>query len=85
MASLFYLQINLLSMFFDKSGVLPALNRFSGILTRIHVTKAADSANFHHFGVFICTVIEALTIALCMHAADCQAINFLQTWIRKSD
>lgn len=89
MAGLFYLQIKLLFMLFDKfwdiTGNIVSLNCFSSILKQKYITKAANSTNFHHFDDILYMVVEALTITLCIYIADYQIINSFQSWINKSN
>lgn len=81
-AGLFHLQINMLSLFFDKfwgmAGSTIGLERFSGILKCKYINQAALTKNFHHLDDFFQTVIEALTMTLCMHVAGWQTINTFQ-------
>lgn len=88
-AGLFHLQINFLSMLFDRfwgvAGDIVSLNHYAGILKRKYVTKAADNNHFYHSDDFLRTVMEALVITLCMQAAGCSTIESFHAWIEKSD
>ena len=88
-ARLFHLQMNFLSMLFDRFwGVaedIDSLNRYAGILKRKYITKVADNNHFHHFDDFLQTVMETLIITLCMHSAGCSTIDFFHTWVKRLD
>ena len=88
-AGLFHLQMNFLSMLFDRfwsvAGDIVSLNRYAGILKRKYITKAADNNHFHHSDDFLRMVIEALIITLCMHSAGCSIIDSFHIWVERSD
>lgn len=88
-AGLFHLQINMLSLFFDKfwgmAGSIVGLERFSGILKCKHINQAALTKNFHHLDDFFRTVIEALIVTLCIHVTGCQTIDTFQSWLGSSN
>ena len=88
-AGLFHMQINFLSMLFNRfwgvAGDIVSLNRYAGILKQKYIKKDADNSHFHHSDDFLQTVIEALVIALCIHSAKCSTIDSFHVWIERSD
>ena len=81
-AGLFHLQMNFLSLLFEKfweiAGDLVSFNWYYGILKRKNLTKKADNKNFHDSDDFFCTIIEAMVLILCIHTAGCLTIDELQ-------
>ena len=73
-AGLFHLQMNFLSMLFDRfwgvAGDIVSLNRYAGILKRKYIKKDADNNHFHHSDDFLQMLIEVLVIALCIYLAQ---------------
>ena len=89
MVGFFYLQVNLISILFDKfwriAGDMIFLNCYSNILKRKHISKKPDNNSFHHTDEFFLIVIEAMVVTLFMHEVGCFIIDELQTWIDRCD
>lgn len=88
-AGLFHLQINVLSVFFDKfwgnASSIVDLDHYNGILKRKYISKTAKTKYFHHSDEFLRFVIEALIVTLYMHHTKCQTINAFKDWLGKSN
>ncbi len=88
-AGLFHLQMNFLSLLFDRfwgiAGDIVSLNDYADIFKRKYITKVADNNHFHHSDDFLQTVMEALVITLFMHSAGCSTIESFHAWIERSD
>ncbi len=88
-AGLFHLQMNFLSMLFDRfwgvAGDIVSLNRYASILQRKYIKKDADNNHFHHSDDFLRTLIEVLVIALCIHSAQCSSIDSFHVRIERSN
>ena len=86
-AGLFHLQMNLLTMLFDKlwgkPGNIASLGQYAGVLKRPKVSK--DMKNFHACDTFLKHLIDADVIALVMEENDQKSIDEFQTWIAQSD
>lgn len=58
---------------------------FNEILKCKHINRVALTKNFHHLDNFFRTIIEALTMTLCIYVAGCQIINTFQELLGSSN
>ncbi len=78
-AGLFHLQMNFLSMLFDRfwgvANNIISLNRYADVLKRKYIKKNINNNHFYHFDDFQQMLIEGLVIALYIHLAQCSTID----------
>lgn len=86
-AGLFHLQMNLLTIMFDKlwgkSGNIASLSQFSRVLKRLKVSR--DIKNFHAYNTFFKHLVDVHVIALLMEKSGQNSIDEFQVWIARSD
>ncbi len=84
---LFHLQMNLLTMLFDKlwgkSENTTSLGRYAGVLKQPKVSR--DMKNFHACDTFFKHLVDAYVIALLMEESGQNSIDEFQAWIAQSD